>query len=158
MKKKLTIPLLVLALVLWGVILYRVLAGGGETTVPATNATPQPQQAAATVRPETDSLLLNYADPFLAEAEAIVPESEPTVADDVFVEEMPYVDWSQVQYLGSVTGGEAVALVMINGHEYMLKAGDTVAGYTLVGQAGHSIAMSYEGQLGTITMQGNNER
>src|SRR3546814_15500281 len=69
MKKKLTIPLLVLALVLWGVILYRVLAGGSETAVDSTNALPKPQKAAVVEKPKADSLLLNYNDPFIKEAD-----------------------------------------------------------------------------------------
>ncbi|MEC3882036.1 hypothetical protein [Parapedobacter sp. 10938] len=157
MKKKLTIPLLVAALVLWGVILYRVLAGGGETVGSAATLQPQPQKAAVVAKPKADSLLLNYPDPFLEEVEVEPLGVEPVEAYDTYEEEVPYIDWSQVQYLGSVTGGEVVALVMINGQEYMLKAGDTVAGYTLVGQIGNSIAVRYEGQVGSITMQGNNE-
>lgn len=158
MKKKLTIPLLVLTLVLWGAILYRVLSGGSEANVSAVNTQPAPKRAATVMeRPGSDSLLLNYQDPFLIEAEEEQTDEELVEAYDAYVEEEPYIDWSQVQYLGSVTGGAAVALVMINGQEYMLKAGDTVDGYTLVGQDGNSITIRYQGQVSTITMQDNNE-
>lgn len=157
MKKKLTIPLLVLALGLWGAILYRLLTGGGETALSAVTVQPTAPKVAVVEKPKADSLLLNYQDPFLEESEVEPVSNEPMVAYDTYVEETPYIDWSQVQYLGSITGGEAVALVAINGREYMLKAGDTVEGYTLVGQAGNSIAIRYQGQVGTVTMQGNNE-
>ena len=160
MKKKLTIPLLVLALVLWGAILYRLLTGGGETALSAVTVQPTAPKVAVVEKPKADSLLLNYQDPFLAEAKtAIEPVEEGSFeADDAYVEETPYIDWSQVQYLGSVTGGEVVALVMINGQEYMLKEGDAAEGYTLMGVVGNSIAVRYEGQVGTVPMQGNNEQ
>src|SRR3546814_5419533 len=95
MKKKLTIPLLVLALVLWGVILYRVLAGGSETAVDSTNALPKPQKAAVVEKPKADSLLLNYNDPFLTEAKTAIEtvEEGSFEAYDAYVEEATYIDW-----------------------------------------------------------------
>src|SRR3546814_7981968 len=90
---------------------------------------------------------------------AIEPVEEGSFeAYDAYVEEAPYIDWSQVQYLGSVTGGETVTLVMINGQEYMLKEGDAAEGYTLMGVVANSISVRYEGQVGTVPMQGNNEQ
>ncbi|MGK6353198.1 hypothetical protein [Parapedobacter sp. DT-150] len=157
MNKKLTYPLLVLVLILWGVIFYRIFSGWSDEE----SAMPLPQRLAERVAPERpvdDSLLLDYRDPFLDNVDGETPmmtEDSLAMAYE-YVEETPYVDWSQVQYLGSVnsTGGKAVALVSINGKEYMLKPGETVDGYTLVGQVGSSIAVRYQGQVGTIALQG----
>lgn len=162
MKKKLTFPLLVLVLLLWGAIFYRVFSGlGADTDVTPTPKAVVPSRPAADVT--DDTLLLNYRDPFLSNVqEAPVMEEDTLVADYGYVEEAaPYVDWSQVQYLGSVNNrgnGKSVALVRINGREYMLTSGETVDGFTLVKQNGLSISMSYSGQVTTVAMQpGNNE-
>lgn len=162
MKKKLTFPLVALVLLLWGAIFYRIFSGLGEEggSVPLA-AVIRPKEPIAE-RIKDDSLLLDYRDPFLERAdEGPAPEGDTLLmAGYEYVEEIPYIDWSQVLYFGSVnnsSGRKAVALVNINGKEYMLKAGETVDGYTLVGRVGNSIAVSYQGQVATITMQGNNE-
>ena len=160
MKKKLTFPLLVLVLLLWGAIFFRVFSGLGADT----DHVPVPKAMVSTMptmeRTDDDTLLLNYRDPFLSEV-----QDEPAIevntlaADDEYVEEIQYVDWSQVQYLGSVNNsgsGKAIALVRINGREYMLTSGETVDGFTLVSQRGNAATMSHQGQVTTLVLQGTN--
>lgn len=158
MKKKLTIPLLILVLLLWGAIFYRIFSGPGEGgNAPVVAATPA--KVAVAERAVDDSLLLDYRDPFLGHMGALPAMAEDTLMMEEYeyVEEVPYIDWSQVQYFGSVDGGregKAVALVGVGGREYMMKPGETVEGYTLVGAVGNSIVLNYQGQTGTITLQG----
>ncbi|WP_257667128.1 hypothetical protein [Parapedobacter tibetensis] len=158
MKKKLTYPLLAVVLVLWGLIFYRIFSGlsGSEPVDPVSKVAPptEPQRE----KVEDDSLLLNYRDPFLGNMmeDAIDSADEELYADE-YVEPEPYIDWSMVQYYGSVNNtkdGKTVALVSINGREYMLKPGETVDGYTLLSKTGNSIMVSHQGQVGTIAMQG----
>ena len=162
MKKKLTFPLLILVLVLWGAIFYRIFSGlGTDREVKPLQKAPVSDGRAAEWAAD-DTLLLDYRDPFLTEVrEMPVAAEDHVIADDGYIEETPYVDWSQIQYLGSVNNsgsGESIALVMINGREYMLTPGETVDGFTLVRQKGSSIDMKYLGQETTIAMQpGSNE-
>ena len=157
MKRTLTISLLIATLVLWGVILYRLLRAGGETPAHVERLLPVPSSVVSMDKRVVDTLLLNYEDPFLMMTGVEqIPDTAIEIYDS-YPEEVPYVDWSQVQYLGSITGSEAVALVIINGHEYMLKTGETVDGYTLTNQTAMSISVRYDGQVATINMQENNE-
>ncbi|MBK1442521.1 hypothetical protein JHJ32_21155 [Parapedobacter sp. ISTM3] len=162
MKRKLTYPLLALAVLLWGAIFYRVFSGlGDENNVMPLPPVMPPKQTAERA-PTDDSLLLDYRDPFLES----VPETYGMEADDIpmegeyeYVEEVPYIDWAQVQYLGSVNNsasGRTIALVSINGKEYMLKPGDGAEGFTLLTLARNAITIGHQGQVGTIAMQGNN--
>lgn len=162
MKKKLTFPLLVLVLLLWGAIFYRIFSGLGadNEVIPLPKTTVSAK--ATTERADDDTLLLNYRDPFLSDVQEVIDmEDDSVIMDYEYVEEAPYVDWSQVQYLGSVNNsgsGKAIALVSINGREYMLTSGETVDGFTLLKQNGSSISMSCLGQVTTVAMQpGNNE-
>ncbi|SFC79267.1 hypothetical protein SAMN05421747_12718 [Parapedobacter composti] len=162
MKKKLTYPLLALVVLLWGAIFYRIFAGLGDNK-------PTPPSASAERKPKTvahrhtgDSLLLDYPDPFLERARGAPisvdggagPTGAPEQPEPVM--ELPYIDWSQVQYLGSVNseGKKAIALVAVNGREYMLRPGETIDGYTLLSMQGSSITISHQGQVATLTMQG----
>lgn len=105
-----------------------------------------------------DSLLLDYPDPFLGEGAVEPGMEEPwDGAGEAYVSEpeVPYIDWSQVQYFGTIRGegGVEVALVNINGREHMLKLGDTLEGYTVLGTIGTSLSLRYQGQVGTVTLQ-----
>lgn len=160
MKRKLTYPLLILVVVLWGVIFHRVFSGGDGASSPPAIASIQPTPAVR--QPIYDSLQLDYPDPFLGDSGVdtvdLSDEGNDVESEESAVE-MPYVDWSQVQYLGLIhsdSDGKAVVLVTINGKEHMLKRGDTVDGYMLSGQQGSTIEISYQGQVTTIGMEQGN--
>ncbi|SEL95711.1 hypothetical protein [Parapedobacter koreensis] len=162
MKRKLTYPLLGLAVLLWGAIFYRVFSGLREDDTTASVAPVMPRKQTADKPVVADSLLLDYRDPFLENtAETFDMEAEDLMMEGEYeyVEEAPYIDWSQVLYLGSINNsasGRTVALVRINGKEYMLKPGDAVDGFTLLTLARNLITVEHQGQVGTITMQDNN--
>jgi len=159
MKKKLTYPLLALVIVLWGAIFYRVFSGlRDDSPLSAAQVMPPPARPSVTPRRD-DSLLLNYRDPFLNQAHEETPimeEDSPAMTYTDVAEAPAYIDWSMIQYLGSVKsseGGEAIALLNINGREYMLKPGENVDGITLMGHIGNAVSISYQGQVTTIAMQ-----
>ncbi len=161
MKKKLNYPLLALVLLLWGAIFYRVFSGLKEDQpiTPARNATPHVK----TVKEHRPSagLLLDYRDPFLGSGvdEAYEGADEYSYMEGDYLEAEPYVDWSMITFYGAITsdsGAKTVALVRINGQEYLLKLGETVEGFTLLGKKGNSITVRHQGQVGTITMQEDN--
>ncbi|MEC3882001.1 hypothetical protein [Parapedobacter sp. 10938] len=158
MKRKLTIGLLIMVLTIWGVIFYRVLSQtGNRPTVVSQVAIDAPLISVVEI-PEDDSLLLDYPDPFLGEQEEdVAPRGDfETVAYNMG-EEIAYIDWSQVQYLGTVQaadGKRTAMLININGREFMLKPGDSVDGYTILRKKNKALVISYQGQTNTIYQQG----
>ncbi|MFC3197342.1 hypothetical protein ACFOET_06935 [Parapedobacter deserti] len=158
MKKKLTYPLLALVILLWGVIFHRLFSGLGDRAEPRTTRMEPAKRPAAEPHVD-DTLLLDYRDPFLgAPDDEVAATEEYLPMDNGYPEEIPYVDWSQVRYYGLVSGhgaGKTVALVHINGRDYMLKPGESVDGFTLLGSMTNTVKMSHQGQVASITIQGN---
>lgn len=146
-----------MVLAVWSAIFYRLFS-------PVENQ-PTKQPPAAINAPlldvemsEDDSLWVDYPDPFLDEQEeSIAFQDDFETAPYIASEEIAYMDWSQVRYLGSVRaadGKKTVILLNINGREFMLKPGDSVDGYTVLVERKNAIVISYQGQTNTIYLKG----
>lgn len=165
MKKKLTIPLLLLVLFIWGWIFYKVMHANEEPiTLPPITVR---SQRANTAMGSNDSLAHNlfegnYRDPFLADAfveEVFFENFEMDENYELPMEEV-YVDWSAIKYLGEVSNtrqGKQLVLLGIHDKDYMLKMGETREGVTLLRNDPTAVKISYQGKEHIITKVGGNE-
>lgn len=157
---KFTYALLVVVLLLWIMIIHRFFWKSSPEELVARHPEEPSISPMLPIIEHADTLILAYRDPFLVGAE--VSEAGHTDLFDAInypFEEVPLVDWTLINYLGSVVsdGGEDLLLVSINSRDYMLRVGEIVEGYKLVQKLGDSIKISYQGQIGHITKKGHNE-
>lgn len=132
-RKRLTAVLLVLVLVVWGAVFWRVFwersraqqepeAGPGPTALAPPVAPPEPK----------DTLLLNYRDPFLGTPLAQQPgrtlAGEPDKARKTAHSAVdPPTPWPEIRYQGmvrAVKNGKATALIRIAGKEHLVGLGE----------------------------------
>jgi len=160
MNKKLAIPLLLLVLLIWGWIFYKVIYATQDNLLPAAPVVTQIKKKKVISTP--DSLpdyepKGNYRDPFLAEEEL---EEEVPVQDMAMAEsaipppQEPYIDWSTIKYLGEVSSAsnkKKIVLVGLNEKDFMMKEGDTREGITLLQNTAGYIKIKYQGQENVIT-------
>jgi len=159
MKKKLTIPLLLLVLLIWGWIFYKVIHATDDALplpIVETKAVKK-----AMVYTAADSVVNyqpkgGYRDPFLAD-ELVMAEEPVEVLQTVENVESPpeevYIDWSVIKYLGEVSNASAtkkVVLLGINEKDIMLKEGQTQEGITLLQNAASYIKIRYQEKENTI--------
>ncbi len=159
MKKKLTYPLLVAVLFIWGWIFYKVLSASGDQYTPTSETIAKPSLSPKPEPDEASSYEINgkYRDPFLADEHTVVAKEEE-LAGGMIQENMPqveelYVDWSQIKYVGEVNGKAAkkqVVIVNINGRDRMMKVGETSDGVTLLQHTSVYIKVRYQGKQHTI--------
>lgn len=157
--------LLVLVLVIWGWICYRLFFSGVEPDIPSTAGTPVRTGPISRPAPAVD-LGLAYPDPFLKTREATTVEDSYAAeytGDGYYPEyEMPpdYIDWSFIRFTGLVSrsdAGRKVALLRINGQDIMLRERQSHAGVQLLRSEGDQVTVSYQGQTQTIRLS-NEER
>lgn len=152
MKKKLTIPLLLLVLLIWGCIFYKVILATDETMpLPAASAKPalQKRAEAATAGINDYQPKGGYRDPFLTDEEAVEEEEAVEMVQPmenaVPPPEEAAVDWSAIQYLGEVSNAQRkVALFRLGEKDFMLKEGETREGLTLVQLSNEYIKIRYQ--------------
>lgn len=136
MKSKATrIFLAVAALLVWGLIIYRMIVGINE------NNTETPEFAIltdTTVKaniPDTFSLLLNYSDPFLSgkiesKQEIICPKpTKATMVSAPVKSQAISIPFPSIKYCGLITNKQTnklVAIINISGSQYLAKQGDRI--------------------------------
>lgn len=129
MKSRTTICLLLAAVVgVWGLIAWRLLAPAKH---PIASECPkiavQPPAAAS-----TETLRLDYPDPFLKRAAATKSAPRPVVR--ALPPQAPQKPREQVSIVHLATissGGRTLHVVVLGGVQYELREGDTVAGFLL---------------------------
>lgn len=161
-KNKITVYLLggMVALV-WGIIIYRVVAAAGNDDSDAVTErrVPIPKETMEdyAYRPDTTSLLLNYPDPFRLIKPTEVHKdtvqipiskllaSRPIVSSPIVPK--PALNWSFIRYSGYIAnahGKKLIALVNINGKSLMLGEGESAEQVKLLKNLKDSIKVSYQ--------------
>lgn len=159
MKKSKTFTYLLLTVVmaLWGVVFYRIYKSFfAEKNVAMVAENPLPLKK---IREESETgfvLKANYQDPFLgrffaARASQIGAGSaaarKPKPAAPVKKEEVK-IDWSFIGYYGLIKNqhsNKQVALVSVQGKEYMVEEGDVVNDVSFIKYYKDSVKVSYQG-------------
>jgi Tfp pilus assembly protein PilP len=136
-KKKVTVAvLLVLCLVIWGTIAYKIYAAFGEEVAPL----PTLSVAQKTEKRQDSRLLLNYKDPFLGvytaaklkerAAEVPVVDKQPVAAPHP-VAPIPTADPDFI-YTGFLKTAKGVkAIISISGKNRQVKVGDKIGDFTV---------------------------
>jgi|GEM_PF-1816588 len=164
MNKKLTYPLFVTVLFIWGWIFYKLFAATEDNYTPPKNAqqTPKRELKAHALNIANYEINGHYRDPFMDEVDA-----EPAIVEEEVVlennnpppQEEIFVDWSQIKYLGEISGiakNRKVALLQINGQDRMMKDGETTDGVNLIRHTANEIMIKYQGKTNTIQKNGDN--
>lgn len=160
MKKKLTLPLLLLVLLIWGWIFYKIIQATEEPILPtpvlAAEKKPTPKanltDTVTSFKPKGD-----YRDPFLSN----VPVEEPEMIETGEAVENynppaqeAYIDWAMIKYLGEVKNpktNKSVILMRMNEKDFMIKVGETREGITLLQNTATYIKIKYQGQENVMT-------
>ncbi|MCJ8212034.1 hypothetical protein MUY27_20120 [Mucilaginibacter sp. RS28] len=167
MKSKLLNYLLIAAVAMvWGLIIYRVVdavSGEDEPIVLQNKARPKEPLQDYAMHPDTTSLALNYPDPF----EHTAPrETKSALAVPVEVKPLPVstaphltpptaVNWSFISYGGYLRNPgskKTLALVTINGREFMLSEGETAEQVKLLKNMRDSIKIAFAGKTRYIAI------
>lgn len=153
--KKTTYVLLLVVLCLWVVVFYRLYKSFFSEPALAVEGKKKNEIKAA---PEADTrfvLQANYQDPFFGKnfssriagsIERIVKRTEKP--KEVKKEEVP-MDWSFISYIGLIKNQKnqkQVALVSIQGKEYMVSEGETISEVSFLKNTRDSIQISYQGK------------
>jgi hypothetical protein len=158
--KKFTYVLAVAAVILWGLILYRVFspaAGDDDEALPSMvrQIHKEPYNDYAILK-DTTRLLLNYKDPFASSEQADTPKFTDkkimkglAPADNAF-------NWSFIKYSGYIHNASSrklVAVVSINGKTSMLAEGETADQVKLIRNLQDSIKVAFGGRITYIKMK-----
>lgn len=123
--KKSLYLLLPLVLLVWGLVAYRFWDISSEKSVGApkkTNSLQKPLEQAK----EKPRLLLNYSDPFLNVRKKKKQQNLASAAPSLTPKQLL---WPSVQYKGMIQNKrKQIALLNINGKEYMLQKGEAQLG------------------------------
>jgi hypothetical protein len=145
------------ALIVWGLIFYKIVAGLGSDEVISTVNTQR--RSSSQVAPEEDKgfiLLSNYRDPFLghttrpvSSGDGIANNSRGIIKNKKTVpkKEAVVIDWSFVKYIGIVNNKETkkkVGLVIINGTEYMVNENDVICEVAILKKERDSILVEFK--------------
>ncbi|PWG78042.1 hypothetical protein [Pararcticibacter amylolyticus] len=161
--KKMTYVLIVSVAAVWGIIFYRIYtaaAGDEEYVQPAAYSKTTYQSLDEYQLKDTAKLSLNYRDPF--SGQAAVPE--PVVAENQNAKPFiasappppPPVNWSIIHYTGYIVNSglkRMVAIMNINGKEYMLSEGQKAEGVTLLKNYRDSVKVSYQNKTKYIRVE-----
>lgn len=164
--KKLTYGLILSVIAVWGIIFYRIyVAAQGEESFAGGISYPK-----SSYEPlddykikDTFTLALNYRDPFLGEAAKTEEPSAsasavPAVANFAMnpVPSKPPVNWEVIRYTGYIVNPgikKAVAIMNINGKEYMMSEGEKADGVMLLKSFRDSVKVSYQDKIKFIKVQ-----
>lgn len=105
------------------------------------------------------SLEFDYRDPFssnsmLATEETTVDINK--VAPPVILPPKPQVNWQAIAYTGyinNISSKQKLAMMVLNGKEFMLTEGQTLNGVKLLKYAGDSIKLQYQNETKYIRLR-----
>jgi hypothetical protein len=157
--KKMTYLLIAGAIVVWGLIFYRILMQVGSDDIPIAKKTfVKSFDDHIFEKPDTFSLIANYRDPFLgAVAKPRIntdgslkpsPSAKPSIVVEKKVAELPF-DWSIIKFHGTILNsktGKRVAFVTLKGRELMLSDGENYEGLTILKNLNDSLQIQYQGK------------
>lgn len=153
MKSKKSLYLLLpAAILLWGYIIFKVIAQTGSNTVHDPKHKVVVGDVEHTQMMDTFKLILNYRDPFLGKAIADKPDNVPIrVPQPVKKEAIPKKNttWPIIAYSGKITNKKSnkeVYLLTVGDKSCAVSPGQNVNGVTVVKLLPDSIILQYEGE------------
>lgn len=165
MKNKRTTYILIISVVaVWGIIFYRIFTAT-QAAEPVSFNLPASKASYESLydyqMKDTFTLALNYRDPFLGgEPQSEIPVTtvprEPAGFVMNAIAAPPPVNWEIIRYTGYIMNPNirrAVAIMNINGKEYMLSEGQKADGVTLIKSYRDSVKISYQSKTKFIRIQ-----
>lgn len=164
--KTMTVVLIVSVMAVWGIIFYRIFQASGEEssfdTIPDVKKSSYESLDEYRMK-DTLALSLNYRDPFSGKQMQVTTTSGVPSASDKTMTLMPNyasaepeVNWSAVKYTGYILNPEMkriVALMTIQGKEFMLSEGQQAAGVKILKNNRDSVKVSYSGKTKFLKVQ-----
>jgi len=147
--RKLTIGLLVIAIVVWSIIIYKFVSrsatdsGGPVTHVMDTGAIWMP------IPPDTIRIDNDYDDPFRIDKKPAVKISHkpaPVIKQPVKVQ----APWPTLKFRGLIknqSSNSSVALLLVNGKSNIMKKGETIDNLQLMEMWRDSVKVRYNGEI-----------
>jgi hypothetical protein len=159
--KKLMYILLPLAIIIWGLIIYKIISnytGDDDTGIVSNN---NKTNALPVNIADTFSLILNYPDPFL-KGEVQVTNYTKTVQPQVNynktrttgkTKEIKKVNWPLIVYGGIIknkANNKTCSIIKINNIEYIMSVGDVCKDVKLIKTYKDSVLVMYDNAIKTI--------
>ncbi|TKC12050.1 hypothetical protein FA048_00070 [Pedobacter polaris] len=161
--KKFTYLLLISVVALWGIIFYRVFNSMAAEDTPILSANTTKVAYFNMVNHEEDqvSLRLDYRNPFSENSQEIVHEiaKSPSIAIAAAPMHMNIkvpVKWNAIQYTGYINNPinkKKVAMLTLDGKEFMLTEGQQLHGVKLVKYATDSVKLQYQNEKKYIKLK-----
>ncbi|PTQ92445.1 hypothetical protein C8P68_11245 [Mucilaginibacter yixingensis] len=164
--KALNYLLITLVAVVWGTILYRVMAATKNDD--DEGAVMRQAQMAKTPyddyseRTDTTRLQLNYPDPFgstpVAHKDTAVLSIHKSLPVSMAFNPKPMnntVNWSAIKYAGFIRNAgskKLIAILLVNGNNVSLQEGESAGNVRLIKNLRDSVKLSYNGQTKFITI------
>jgi type II secretory pathway component PulC len=160
--KKMTYVIAVVTAILWGAIIYRVIAAMSGDQLPVTFAEPHARERYDEYKlpKETTKLHTGYRDPFgmtttkIQDTTTIKPKLAATRPISV-VAAVPAINWGIFNYRGYVRNAgsrKLIAVISVNGKEMMLSEGESVGQVKLLKNMRDSVKIYYQGKTKFITL------
>jgi len=143
------ILLLVAAIIVWGLIVYKVIVSFSDNKTSEAIIKNNSPAASTKQMPDTFSLLLNYADPFLSGGFEAKQETPRPAVQTISTPPKPVDEtakMSPVKYYGLITNKKTqklVAIVNIGGKQYLAKQGNIINEITILKMTNDSILITY---------------
>lgn len=159
--KALTYVLIVVVLLVWGLIIYRIViaysSNHDESYVPP----PAPKEVFNdyAVPKDTARLLLNYRDPFGIAARKDTAKPLPRIRQNTGIARAnvpPPFNWDIIRYSGYIKNPgskKLIAFMKINGQEAMMSEGETIGQFKLVRNMKDSVLFKSGGKTKYIHIQ-----
>ncbi|PRY48083.1 hypothetical protein B0I27_11617 [Arcticibacter pallidicorallinus] len=164
--KTMTIVLIVSVMAVWGIVFYRIFQASGEESsfITAAGAKKSTYESLDEYRmKDTLVLALNYRNPFSGrQMQVAIPPAVPEATDQPvtsmsnYATPEPEVNWSVIKYTGYIVNPEfkrIVALMTIQGKEFMLTEGQQAGGVKILKNNRDSVKVSYLGKTKFLKVQ-----
>lgn len=132
MKNRKSIYLLLpLAIVVWGLIIYKIFTYIHGSKYTYSTQLLYSQSDSAQANPDTIKLIASYRDPFLGNTSVVTPvnisKHNAGLTKEDFFPQTNQVKWPDIIYNGLITGkqgNEKIGLVIINNRNYLVRRGE----------------------------------
>ncbi len=146
MNKRIIQSILIAGVVfVWGLVIYRLVSSPSEDDMQLSDNTSRPYATHTEFNFRDSALYLSYHDPFLSKSYSPSPPTEkrtslptaPRKKENLV--EVPKITtpWPEVVYKGVISnksrGEQLLAMVVINGREQIVRNGEIISGFEVVG-------------------------
>ena len=154
--------LIILAIIIWGVIMYKVynqFSKKGEIT---NRERTYNQKSKEAVVKDSFKIMANYNNPFVEVIgnELMSAEENDRQMNEEKINDMiepPRIEWPAIKFFGSVINRKKpdikLNLVNIANNDYLMKKGDDIKGVKLIMAFKDSVILTYKKEIKTFTKQ-----